>query len=129
MANITRIKAGSQKKTTKKTTKAPAKKVEAKVEKKVVKKKTTVAVSRKDKKEARKAKKAEREALKAEKKADKKIGYFRGAWQELRQVRWPSRKNTWKMTFSVIAYVLIFAGIIMILDLIFQALSKLVLGV
>ena len=125
MANITRIKAGSQKKTTKKTTKAPSKKVETKVEEKAAEKKAATKI---DKKEARKLKKAEKKAQKAEKKANKKIGYFRGAWQELRQVRWPSRKNTWKMTISVIVYVLIFAGIIMILDLIFQALSKLVLG-
>ena len=126
MANITRIKAGSQKKTTKSTAKTSTKKVETKVEKKKESPKATVKV---DKNEARKLKKAERKAAKAEKKSDKKVGYFRGAWNELRQVRWPSRKNTWKMTVSVIVYVLIFAGIIMILDLIFQALSKLVLGV
>ena len=120
MANITRIKAGSQKKATanKKTTKTTTVKVE----------KTTKVAKKTDKKTARADKKAARKAAKAEKKADKKVGYFKGAWQELRQVRWPSRKNTWKMTLSVIAYVLIFAGIIMVLDLIFQALSKLVIG-
>ena len=124
MANITRIKAGSQKKK-----KESDKKLEKKTEVKKVEKETkAVAKEVTDKKLARKEKKAEKKARRAEKKANKEVGYFRGAWQELRQVRWPSRKNTWKMTLSVIVYVLIFAGIIMVLDWIFQAISKLVIG-
>jgi preprotein translocase SecE subunit len=121
MANITRIKAGSQKKDKKSDKNAETKKAEKKQETKPVTKETKEKLSRKEKK-------AEKKARKAEKKANKEVGYFRGAWQELRQVRWPSRKDTWKMTLSVIVYVLIFAGIIMVLDWIFQAISKLVIG-
>lgn len=42
--------------------------------------------------------------------------YVHEAFVEVRQVRWPNRKTTWKMTFSVILYVVIFAGAIMLLD-------------
>jgi len=42
--------------------------------------------------------------------------YFRNSFRELRQVRWPNRTQTWKITFSVILYVAIIAVAIMLLD-------------
>lgn len=54
--------------------------------------------------------------------------YFRDAWHELRQVRWPNRKTTWKMVLAVIVYTLIFVVFISLLDLFFSWLFNLILG-
>ncbi len=51
-------------------------------------------------------------------------GYFKGAWQELRQVRWPNRAATWSLTLAVILFSLFFAGIILGLDTAFSYLFK-----
>lgn len=51
-------------------------------------------------------------------------GYFRGAWYELSQVRWPDRKATWSLTLAVILFSLFFAGVILGLDYVFQLLFK-----
>lgn len=42
--------------------------------------------------------------------------YVRDSWQEIRQVRWPSRAATWQMTGMVILYTLVFAVLIALLD-------------
>ena len=42
--------------------------------------------------------------------------YVKESIAEIRQVRWPSRKDTWKMTLSVIGYVILIAVFIMLLD-------------
>jgi preprotein translocase SecE subunit len=34
--------------------------------------------------------------------------YFRNAFRELRQVTWPSRKDTWKLTLAVLIFAIIF---------------------
>lgn len=54
-------------------------------------------------------------------------GYFKGAWVELRQVRWPDRKATWSLTFAVILFSLFFALVILGLDWVFSYLFKEVL--
>lgn len=54
-------------------------------------------------------------------------GYFKGSWQELRQVRWPSRGATWSLTIAVIVFSLFFAGVIVGLDAVFSYLFKEVL--
>ena len=124
MANVTRIKAKEGKPSEEKDDKAPKAKIE-----KVDKAEKTPA-------------KADKKALKAEKKADKKSAvrtkkqrkifapfrYIRDSWRELRQVRWPDRKTTWKMTFTVIIYVIIFGAIIMLLDAFFTYIFNLILG-
>ena len=46
----------------------------------------------------------------------KKVGYFRGAWQELKQVRWPNRKATWSLTLAVILFTIFFVILILLLD-------------
>ena len=87
-------------------------------------------------KEAKKVKKAE----KAEKaKSDKKVfilfrpfvaffRYLRDSWREIRQVRWPNRKTTWKMVLAVLVYTAIFMIAILLLDLFFKWLFGLILG-
>ncbi len=34
--------------------------------------------------------------------------YFRNSWNEVRQVTWPDRRTTWKLTFAVIIFAVIF---------------------
>ena len=98
----------------------------------VVTRKVSVKAKSSESKKAVAEKKAKvKEIKKAEKKADKKekkVGYFRGSVQEIRQVRWPNRKETWKMTFSVIIYVVILATAIMLLDALLQLIFKQLLG-
>ncbi len=54
--------------------------------------------------------------------------YFRDSWRELRQVRWPNRKTTWKMVLAVLVYTALFAVIISLLDLFFSWLFNLIIG-
>lgn len=54
--------------------------------------------------------------------------YLRDSWHELRQVRWPKRKYTWKMVLAVIVYSALFMVIISLLDLFFSWLFGLILG-
>ena len=54
--------------------------------------------------------------------------YFKGAWYELRQVRWPNRKATWSLTAAVIAFTAFFAALILLLDALFKYLFQLILG-
>ena len=43
--------------------------------------------------------------------------YLRDSWRELRQVRWPNRKATWKMVLAVLIYSALFVVLISVLDL------------
>ena len=52
------------------------------------------------------------------------VGYVKGSWSELRQVRWPDRRATWGMTLAVIGFTLFFSVIILLLDSLFQILFK-----
>lgn len=56
------------------------------------------------------------------------IGYFSGAWYELRQVRWPNRRATWSMTGALLMFTAIFVGFILLIDFVFENLFKLILG-
>ena len=100
----------------------------------------------KDKKESKADKKADKKALKAEKKAEKAKAregkkvfilfrpfaafgrYMRDSWRELRQVRWPNRKATWKMVLAVVIYTAVFVVIIVLLDLLFTFIFNKLLG-
>lgn len=53
--------------------------------------------------------------------------YLRDSWNELRQVRWPNRKNTWKMTIAVLVYCAIFIVFIVLLDTFFTFVFNLLL--
>ena len=50
--------------------------------------------------------------------------YFVNAWRELRQVYWPSRRETWRLTLAVFVFAIIFgalvAGVDKSLDLLFK---------
>ena len=54
-------------------------------------------------------------------------GYFKGAWVELRQVRWPNRRATWGLTAAVIAYSAFFVVFVLLLDAGFKYLFELIL--
>jgi preprotein translocase SecE subunit len=54
-------------------------------------------------------------------------GYFKGAWTELRQVRWPTRRATWGLTLAVILFSAFFAIIILLLDILFKYLFEIIL--
>jgi preprotein translocase SecE subunit len=42
--------------------------------------------------------------------------YFKEAWQELRAVNWPGRKETWKLTFAVFIFAIVFGLLIAVTD-------------
>ena len=52
------------------------------------------------------------------------IDYFVSSWQELRQVSWPNRRQTWQLTSAVIIFSVIFglllAGVDKGLDVVFK---------
>lgn len=45
--------------------------------------------------------------------------YFAGAWREVRQVRWPNRRQTWELTLAVILFSLLLGATIFGLDALF----------
>ncbi len=42
--------------------------------------------------------------------------YFRNSWREVRQVTWPSRRETWKLTLAVFTFAIIFGILISLTD-------------
>lgn len=42
--------------------------------------------------------------------------YFRNSFRELRQVTWPSRRETWKLTFAVLIFATVFGFLVTITD-------------
>ena len=126
MAKITRIKASDD----------PRKKEEA--DELAITRKKVVVKDKKSEKAKRKDKKIAEKKVAADKKAEKKpfilfrpfvyLGrYIRDSWKELRQVRWPNRKATWKMVLAVLIYTAIFVIFISLLDLFFTWLFNLIL--
>lgn len=55
-------------------------------------------------------------------------GYFKGAWYELKQVRWPTRRATWGLTGAVLVFSLFFVVLILLLDAAFKYLFDIILG-
>lgn len=55
------------------------------------------------------------------------VAYFKGAWIELRQVRWPSRGATWGLTLAVIIFSLFFVLLVVLLDTVFKYLFELII--
>lgn len=53
--------------------------------------------------------------------------YFKGSWYELKQVRWPSRGATWGLTVAVLVFSGFFVGLIVLLDLGFNALFEIII--
>ena len=105
----------------------------------ITRKKVVVEDKKQDKvkaKEARKLAKAEKKAAKA--KENKKVfilfrpfvalgRYLRDSWREIRQVRWPTRKATWKMVLAVLIYTALFVVFITLLDMFFSWLFSLII--
>lgn len=56
------------------------------------------------------------------------ISYFKGAWYELRQVRWPNRRATWSLTGAVLLFTAFFVVVILLLDALFKYIFQLILG-
>ena len=95
----------------------------------------------KDKKSEKALKKENQKKIKAEKSKEtegKKVfilfrpfvalgRYLRDSWREIRQVRWPNRKATWKMVLAVFVYTALFVAIISLLDLFFTWLFSLII--
>ena len=126
MAKITRIKAGESSKN------------EEDSEPTITRKKVVVKdkkLEKESRKELKKAKKAEKKAAKAGKKTFilfrpfvALFRYIGDSWKELRQVRWPNRKATWKMVIAVLLYTALFVILITLLDMFFTWLFNLILG-
>ncbi len=126
MAKVTRIKAND----------TPSKKEEA--GEPTITRKKVVVKDKKSEKAKRKDKKAAEKKI-SEKSTEKKpfllirpfvyLGrYIRDSWRELRQVRWPNRKATWKMVLAVLVYTAIFVIFISLLDLFFTWLFNIILN-
>ncbi len=50
--------------------------------------------------------------------------YFRDSWRELRQVTWPSMRDTWKLTLAVIVFSAIFGILITVVDFLLDKIFK-----
>lgn len=66
---------------------------------------------------------------------DKKAGllarlvtYLKGAWAELKEVRWPNRKSTWELTLAVLGFSTFFVILILLLDALFKYLFTLMIN-
>jgi preprotein translocase subunit SecE len=71
----------------------------------------------------------EKKASKGRFKAFRSIGgYFKGAWFELRQVRWPNRRATWSLTAAVLIFTAFFVVLVVLLDIMFKYLFEVILG-
>ncbi len=126
MAKVTRIKA----------TDDSPKKAESE-EPTITRKKVVVKDKKQEKTKRKEAKKAEKKITDGKKSRKKPFilirpfvylgRYLRDSWRELRQVRWPNRKATWKMVLAVLVYTALFMVIISLLDLFFTWLFSLIL--
>ena len=128
MAKVTRIKAGDS-----------PRKEEVDAEPTITRKKVVVKDKKSEKTKLKKQKRAEKELNHGKASNEKKpfilirpfvyLGrYLRDSWREIRQVRWPNRKATWKMVLAVLAYTALFVILISLLDLFFRWLFGLILG-
>ncbi len=117
--NVTRISA-SDNRDAKKT---PAKKAAAKTATKATTKVSAKAVT------AKKAttKKTAAAQPKIKKESRGLIGYVKGAWYELKQVRWPTRRATWELTGAVMAFSAFFILFIFAMDTLFNYLFDTIL--
>lgn len=116
-SNVTRVRAVDTEPKTKKTNKPQETKPTKTAEKAVVAEATPA--------KKRKLKVKPGVALKPAKSLG---GYFKGAWIELKQVRWPNRRATWSMTGAVLIYTAFFVILILLLDAGFKALFEIILG-
>ncbi len=126
MAKITKIKASD----------SPRKKEDD--EPAITRKKVIVKDKKSEKTKRQELKKAEKKLDKSDTKQKKPFimfrpfvalfRYLRDSWLEIRQVRWPNQKATWKMVLAVFIYTAILIAVISLLDLFFSWLFNLILG-
>ena len=77
----------------------------------------------------KKAKKSKTVATESKGNIFVRIGrYFKGAWTELRLVRWPTRKATWGLTIAVILFSAFFVALILLLDALFKWVFELIIA-
>ena len=57
----------------------------------------------------------------------KKVGYFRGALNELSQVHWPTRKETWALTLAVILFSVGFMILMILVGIGFKELFNIIM--
>ncbi len=122
MAHVTRIKAGDKK------SEDEPKKIEKKIEKKPVKKEKSVK------------EKAERKPMSMPvriitapfrwiAKPFIALGrYIHDSWLEIRQVRWPNRKATWKLVGAIFIYSAFFIILVAVLDALFNFIFSKIIG-
>lgn len=55
--------------------------------------------------------------------------YVAAAFYELKQTHWPNRKTTWQLTFAVILFGVVFAGMILLIDYGFDLLMEMILNI
>jgi preprotein translocase SecE subunit len=105
----------------------------------ITRKKVVIKDKKQDKIAAKAARKAAKDSKKAEREASSKkvfilfrpfvafFRYLRDSWREIRQVRWPNRKATWKMVVAVLVYTALFVILISLLDMFFTWLFSLII--
>jgi preprotein translocase SecE subunit len=111
--------------------KAPAKKSSETTVTKITAQDTTEAVEEKKTKKTNTksvAPKTEAEGTKRRSPFRATADYFKGAWYELRQVRWPNRRATWSMTAALLIFTAFFVVVILLLDALFKYVFQLILG-
>ena len=124
MAHVTRIKAGDKKSEDepKKVSTSKNVKEAVKIAKKIVKEEKAVK-----KEKTKKVKKEKKPMNKFTRVITAPFRYVHDSWTEIRQVRWPNRKATWKMVVAVLIYTAIFVILISLLDLFFKWLFNLII--
>lgn len=55
------------------------------------------------------------------------FGYFKGAWHELRMVRWPNRRASLSLTGALLVFTAFFIVLILLVDAFFEYIFKLLI--
>mgnify|MGYP002336036808 CR=1 FL=1 len=50
--------------------------------------------------------------------------YFISSWRELRKVRWPNRKETWRLTLAVFIFAIVFGALVAGVDKVLKEIFK-----
>ena len=117
MAHVTRIKAGDKKSEDKPKTSKNVKEA-VKIAKKIVK----------EEKKAVKVKKEKKPMNKFTRIITAPFRYIHDSWLEIRQVRWPNRKATWKLVGAIFIYSAFFIILVAVLDALFNFIFSKIIG-
>ena len=129
MAHVTRIKAGD------KNSEDESKKATSKNVKDAIKIAKNIVKEEKLEKPEKKTVKKEKVAKTTTKKENvfKRVvlapgRYIKNSWIEIRQVRWPNRKATWKLVGAIFIYSAFFIVLVMLLDALFNFIFSKIIG-